>query len=62
MNRRDAARRKILGILPRAAIEELSGLEKPWHAAKPDLIECAIKRWDSDAVREKIDFVFKRAA
>ena len=61
-NRREAARRKLLGILPRSALEDLSGIERPWHSSRSDLTEQAIARWMEDEIREAIESLFRIAA
>lgn len=58
---RDAARRKLLSILSRDAIESLSGMERPWHANRKDLVEMIMGRWDHDGVEGAIDCVLRRA-
>lgn len=58
---RDAARRKLLNILSRDAIEKLSGMERPWHANRSDLVEMVMARWDHDEVTAAIEDVLRRA-
>lgn len=49
-SRQDRARMKLLRLLNRNELEELSGLERPWLANKPDLINNAFSRWDKDEI------------
>lgn len=60
-NKREAARRKLLGILPRHALEQASGLEKPWHTSRGDLVTICASHWDEDEVREQIERIFSFA-
>lgn len=61
--KRFAARRKLLGILPRSDVESFSGLERPWAEGRKDLTERCVVRWDSifGEVEEAVERVFKKA-
>lgn len=50
-----AARHKLLNILPRAALESMSGHERPHMLTKTELIALATDRWDGEAVHEEIE-------
>ena len=61
-NKKKAARRKLLGILPRAALEDLSQLDRVHTATKRDLINAAVSKWDADEVAAQIQSIIRRAA
>jgi hypothetical protein len=53
-NHKDAARRKLLGILPRSALEQMSMIERPWMASRGDLIFRSLERWNAEEVKEQV--------
>jgi hypothetical protein len=58
---KEAARRKLLKILPRAALELLSQSERAWSLSMSDLVCKAIEHWDVEEVRIEVDKIFRRA-
>ena len=48
-------RRKLLGVLPRAKLEELSGMDNPWRADRKTLTEAAVSLWDHDEVSASLN-------
>jgi len=61
-NKTIAARRKLLGILSRDALEFISQHERPHTLTKTELVSLAAERWDASAVMDEIDLIFARAA
>ena len=57
---RQAARKKLVRLLSRNKLEEVSGLSRPWHADVPTLIANALRDevWDADTEGE-IEAVIK---
>lgn len=62
-NRNLAARRKLLSILGRAQLEELSQVEHPSRFTKTQLMALAAadKAWDLDEVHSHIERLFRVA-
>lgn len=60
-NKRNAARRKLLKILPRASLESLYQFERPYMKSMTELVNHAAERWDEDEVRDAIKIVFRQA-
>lgn len=58
---RESARKRLLSILVRNDLEELSGMEAPWHADRATLISHALARWDAESVRRAIERIMKTA-
>ena len=56
-----AARRALLGILPRETLEHLSQSGRPYMCTKSELVSLAAEKWDLDEVHEAIQRVFRRA-
>lgn len=54
-------RRKLLALLPRSKLEELSGLERPWHANRPDLIDKIVAAWPHDEIEDEIKRLLESA-
>ena len=48
LSKRDRLRQRLLKTLPRSFVEELSELERPWHANRDELEEQALARWTTD--------------
>ena len=59
-NKRDAARRKLLSILPRPALDTLSRHERPWTLTIPQLLSACIEQWDETAVRAALEKILVR--
>jgi hypothetical protein len=59
-NKKDAARRKLLSILPRPVLQTMSRHERPWTLTKPQLLTACIEQWDEEAVRDAVDKVLRR--
>jgi hypothetical protein len=59
-NKRDAARRKVLSILPRPALETLSRHERPWTLTMPHLLSACVEQWDETAVRAALEKILVR--
>lgn len=61
-DRKQAARRKLLSIIPRTTLEKLIDSEKqPWHMPHTALIEAAILEWDGEAVAKAINDIQRTA-
>lgn len=56
-----AARRKLLSILSRGQLEDLSTLESPHHAERQGLIDNIASNWDEEGVREAITLLMRAA-
>ena len=56
-----AARRALLGIIPRETLERLSQSVRPHMCTKSELIVLAVEKWDIDEVHEAVQLVFRRA-
>lgn len=56
-----AARRSLLGILPREKLEWLSQSSQPHMCTKSELVSLAAEKWDTDEVHEAIQSIFQRA-
>ena len=52
---RSVTRKKLLSLLPRTALEELSTQQSPWHATRDTLLTEVIAAWPQDDVREAVD-------
>jgi hypothetical protein len=61
-NKRDAARRRILTVLPRMTLQDLSLHERPWTLTRPALLTMCVERWNEDEVRAAVDRVITRAS
>lgn len=59
--KRNATRRKLLNLLPRNKLEEISGLERPWHANKSDLLDRAVNNWDGDEMQALMNDLLRKA-
>lgn len=59
--RREAIRKKLLGILPRPCLETLADVERPWLMNRPDLTAIALSKWNGDDVGEEIEKLLKQA-
>lgn len=59
--RREAARRKLLGIISRSKLEDLSEMDRPWHASKAELITACIARWNHDEVQTIVLSILEEA-
>jgi hypothetical protein len=58
---KEQARRKLIHILPRNVLEDLSGLEQPWHSDRTNLEAAALAKWDWDEVEIAIMKILERA-
>jgi hypothetical protein len=61
-DRKLAARRKIVKMLPRLALERLSGMAEPEYANRGYLVEQVMANWDIDDIRLEMEAVLKRSA
>jgi len=52
--RREKARRKLLRLLDRKMLEDLSGRDRPWHSDRPTLESAILARWPHDDIAEAI--------
>jgi hypothetical protein len=59
-NKRDAARRKLLSILPRPVLETLSRHERSWTLTMPQLLSACVEQWDETAVRAVLEKILVR--
>ena len=59
--KRDAARRKMLTILPRPVLETLSRHERPWTLTMPQVLSACVEQWDETAVRAALEKILVRA-
>lgn len=57
----NAARRALLGMLPREELERLSQSARPHMRTKSELIALAVEKWDLDEVHKAVQRVFRRA-
>jgi hypothetical protein len=57
----DAARRRLLNILDRRILEDLSGHDKPHTLSRPALLTACVEHWNEPAVRAAIERKLKRA-
>lgn len=62
MKRQDAARRKILNILPRKILEEFSQHSRPHTQTKRQLVELAVVNWNEGEIRDEINAILRNAA
>lgn len=60
-SKQDRARMKLLNLLSRNELEEMSGLERPWLANKPALLSCAFEKWDKDEVERIVMSIIRHA-
>jgi hypothetical protein len=58
--KRDATRRKLLSILPRAVLQTLSHHERPWTLTTPQLLSACVEQWDETAVRDALEKLLMR--
>lgn len=56
-NRKMAARRKLLKILPRETLEQLSKLDRPHMCTFEELVARCSENWDAVEVRDAIEKV-----
>jgi hypothetical protein len=56
----DAWRKKILNLLPRRFLEEVSDMKQPWNADRATLIATALHGWTDDTADEIFAFLHKR--
>ena len=59
-NKRDAARRKVLSILPRSVLDILSHHERPWTLTMPQVLGACVEQWDETAVRTTLEKILAR--
>ena len=59
-NKKDAARRKLLSILPRPVLDTLSHHERPWTLTMPQLLSACVEQWDETAVRAALEKILVR--
>jgi hypothetical protein len=59
-NKRDAARRKMLGILPRPVLQTMSMHERPWTLTLPQLLAACVEFWDEARVRDALEKILAR--
>jgi hypothetical protein len=59
-NKQDAAKRKLLSILPRAALDTLSHHDRPWTLTMPQLLSACVEQWDETAVRIALEKILVR--
>jgi hypothetical protein len=59
-NKKDAARRKLLSILPRSVLQTMSRHERPWTLTTPQLLAACIEQWDENAVRDALEKLLMR--
>lgn len=59
---RERIRKRLLSILSRNQLEELSGLERPWAADRSSLLKYALARWHGEEVEEAVRVLIRRAA
>lgn len=57
-----AARHKLLNILPRQALESMSGHERPHMLTKTELVVFATERWDVETIYDEIERIKTTAA
>lgn len=50
-------RRVLVKLLPRNLLEELSGVERPWHAERKYLEARTLSSWDDDTFDAVIAYV-----
>jgi hypothetical protein len=59
-NKRDATRRKVLSILPRKVLEDMSRHERPWTLTPRQLLNACVERWDETTVRDALEKILVR--
>ena len=59
-NKKDAARRKLLSILPRPVLQTMSHHERPWTLTMPQLLTACVEQWDENAVRDALEKLLMR--
>ena len=60
-NRKEAARRKLLSIMPRSTLETLAEHERPWNLSRTDLIARSMERWDNEEIKAGIEKIVQQA-
>lgn len=62
-NRSASARKRLIGILSRNALEELSSSSTPWHLDKKALLEDILQHWEKEEenVEYEINKLFSEA-
>jgi len=58
--KQDAAKRKLLSILPRSVLQTMSRHERPWTLTTPQLLAACIEQWDEKVVRDALEKLLMR--
>lgn len=59
--RRNRIRRKLLDLLPRDQLDGLSGLARPWHVNRDELIVQILQHWPHNEIAIQITKMVEKA-
>jgi hypothetical protein len=62
LDRKEKARRKLLRIMPRSVLEDMSGHPRPYMQTHAQLVDQSLARWDADEIKAQIEVLLRAAS